>query len=124
MWGIVARAIGGITLGAVLASAALGAPPNKLTPADIQAAFFNGQTFTASTPSNVKYKMIFVADGKMTREPLVRTGIKGEGTWSLSKDGFCTAWKGAKSNCFTLVTAGENKWSVMRGTVLIAVWSK
>jgi hypothetical protein len=31
--------------------------------------FFNGQPFTASA-TNIKYKMIFSADGKMNREPI------------------------------------------------------
>jgi hypothetical protein len=114
----------GFVLGVVLAGPALAAPISKLAPADIQTAFFTGQAFTASTPSNVKYKMTFTADGKVTREPMARSGAKGEGTWSLSKDGFCTTWKNAKANCFTLVTAGDSKWSVMKGTTLIAVWTK
>jgi hypothetical protein len=88
-----------------------------------QSTFFNGQPFTASTPSNVKFKMTFAADGKMKREPAGR-GAKGEGTWKLSKDGFCTAWNGGKSNCFTIVSAGSNKWSVLQGSTIIATWSK
>jgi hypothetical protein len=111
-------------LGLVLAAPAFAAPFHKLTPADIRAAFFSGQTITASTPSNVKYRMTFTVDGKVTREPMAHAGAKGEGTWSLSKDGFCTTWKGGKANCFTLVAAGDNKWSVMKGSVLIAVWTK
>lgn len=43
------------------------------------------------------------------------TGVGGEGTWKLSKDGFCTTWKSSKETCFTLVTAGEKRWSVMKG---------
>src|SRR5262249_4230300 len=36
-------------------------------------------------------------------------GSKGEGTWKLTKDGFCTTWKGSKANCFKILTAGDNK---------------
>ena len=104
--------------GAVLAE-----PAAKLAPADIQSTFFTGQPFTASTTSNVKYKMTFAADGKMKRQP-VGAGSKGEGTWQLSKDGFCTTWSGAKANCFTIVPAGNNKWSVLRGSIIMATWSK
>ena len=97
----------------------------KLTPKEIQDAFFTGQPFTSSTPSNIKFKMVFTADGKMTREPVSRAaGVKGEGTWKLSKDGFCTSWKGSKSTCFTLVNVEENKWSVVRGATTVATWSK
>src|ERR1700750_2597137 len=81
-----------------------------LARAEIQATFFNGEPFTSSTPSNVKYKMVFTADGKMTREPLAKSGAKGEGTWKITKEGFCTTWKGAKANCFRILTAGDNKW--------------
>jgi hypothetical protein len=94
-----------------------------LAPNEIQATFFTGQPFTASA-TNIKYKMIFSADGKMTREPIGSGGSKGEGTWKLTKDGFCTTWKGSKANCYRLLTAGDNKWSVMKGTAAVATWSK
>ena len=106
----------------------VGAPAfaaTKLAPKEIQDAFFTGQPFTSSTPSNIKFKMVFTADGKMTREPVATTGgVKGEGTWKLSKDGFCTAWKGSSSTCFTLVNVDDNKWSVVRGATTVATWSK
>jgi hypothetical protein len=95
-----------------------------LAPKDIQTTFFTGQPFTASTTSNIKFKMVFTADGKVTREPAGGTGAKGEGTWKLSKDGFCTTWKGSTANCFRLVEAGTNKWSVMKGKTLVATWTK
>jgi len=113
----------GAMLSALLSTPALAAPPARLTPAEIQSTFFNGEPFTASTPSNVKFKMTFSADGKMKRVP-VGTGRRGEGTWKLSKDGFCSAWKGAKDNCFTVVSAGDNKWSVLKGSAIMATWSK
>ena len=94
-----------------------------LTPNEIQATFFTGQPFTAAA-TNVKYKMVFSADGKMTREPVGTAGSKSEGTWKLSKDGFCTTWKGSKSNCYRLLTAGDNKWSVMQGATAVATWTK
>jgi hypothetical protein len=100
------------------------AAAEKLAPSDIQSTFFNGQPFTASTLSNVKFKMTFTADGKMKRQPMAK-GPKGEGTWKLSKDGFCTTWSGSTlSNCFTLVSAGDNKWSVLKGSTVQAVWTK
>jgi hypothetical protein len=96
-----------------------------LAPNEIQATFFNGQPFTSSTPSNVKFKMVFTADGKMTREPVAKTtGVKGEGTWKLTKDGFCTTWKGSTANCFRVLTAGDNKWSVVKGSTAVATWTK
>jgi hypothetical protein len=109
----------------VIATAAAAAPmPARMTPADIQKTFFTGQPFTASTPSNVQYKVTFTPDGKVTREPVGKAGVKGDGTWKLDKDGFCTAWKGSKPNCFVVLTSGENKWSVMKGSTVIAVWTK
>ena len=109
---------------AVLLTTVAAAQPAKLPPSEIQTTFFNGQPFTASTLSNIKYKMTFMADGKMKREP-IGSGNKGEGIWKLSKDGFCTTWAGSTlSNCFTLMSAGANKWSVMKGSSIQAVWTK
>jgi hypothetical protein len=100
------------------------AAADKLAPNDIQSTFFNGQPFTASTQSNLKFKMTFNANGKMKRQP-IGTGARGEGSWKLSQDGFCTTWGGATiANCFTLVSAGDNKWSVMKGGTVQATWSK
>jgi hypothetical protein len=106
----------------VLAGSAFAA--TKLMPSEIQSAFFNGQPFTAATPSGVKFKMVFTPDGKATREPSATAGAKGEGTWKLSADGFCTTWKGSGQNCFIVVSNGQNKWSVMKSFTLMAVWSK
>ncbi len=108
---------------AVFGGSALTAPAGKLAPNDIKATFFNGQPFIAATTSNIKFKMTCSADGKMKREPASGGGAK-EGTWKLSKDGFCSSWKGAKETCFTVVAAGDNKWSVMRGSTIMATWSK
>jgi hypothetical protein len=97
----------------------------KLTPDEIKATFFNGQTFTASTQSGTTFKMTFTADGKVTRAPNGRSGSKGQGTWTLNAEGFCTTWqKATKSNCYTLASNGDNKWSVMRGNTVLATWSK
>jgi len=121
-----AHTAGVVTLAAavVIAAASIAAAQaGKLAPADIQSAFFNGQPFTAATPSNVKFKMTFTADGKMKRAP-IGPGSKGEGTWQLSKDGFCTTWSGSKPSCFKVVAAGDNKWSVLKGSTMLATWSK
>ncbi len=98
--------------------------PARLAPADIQKSFFTGQTFTAATPAGITYKMVFLANGKVTRDPVGKAGVKGDGTWKLDKDGFCTTWKNSKANCFTLINTGDNKWSVMKGASAVAVWSK
>jgi hypothetical protein len=110
--------------GAVVVAAIGPALAAVLAPNEIQATFFTGQAFTAATPSNTKFKMVFTADGKMTREPVAKTGAKSEGTWKLTKDGFCTTWQGSKANCFRILTAGDNKWSVMKGTTVVATWTK
>src|SRR6185295_7837056 len=96
----------------------------KLTPREIQTQFFDGKAFTAATTSGTKFKMTFTADGKVTREPQDKAGAKGEGAWKLSKDGFCTSWKGSAANCYTLVNVDKNKWSVVKGATTVAVWSK
>jgi hypothetical protein len=96
----------------------------KLSPDEIKAAFFDGKTFTASTPAGIKYKMTFSPDGKMTRMPEGKAGEKGEGAWSLNKDGFCTSWKNAKQNCYRLFATGENQWAVSNGSSTLATWNK
>ena len=120
----IASVVARFALVVILVAPALAAPGAKLAPDEIQTTFFNGQPFVAATTSNVKFKMTFSADGKMKREPASGSGGKGEGTWKLSKDGFCTAWNGAKANCFTIVSAGESKWSVLKGSTIMATWSK
>jgi hypothetical protein len=96
----------------------------KLTPAEIQSTFFNGAEFTAATPSGVKFKMTFTADGKVKRVPAGKGGAKSEGDWTLDDSGYCTTWKGSKPSCFTVVVAEKNKWSVMKGPAVIATWTK
>jgi hypothetical protein len=117
----------GIVVCAPLAAMAAPAAPTatKLTPQEIQSTFFTGETFTATTPSGgTKFKMVFTPDGKVTRTPVGKGGAKGEGSWKLDDNGFCNTWKGKMPNCFTVTSAGTNKWSVMNGATPAAVWSK
>ncbi|WP_146604548.1 hypothetical protein [Rhodoplanes roseus] len=101
------------------------AAADPMAPKDIQATFFDGRSFTATTPSGVSFRIVFEADGTVRREPTTaKAGAKGEGTWTLGPDGFCTTWKGAKANCFTVTKAGPNAWSVMKGPELKATWTK
>jgi hypothetical protein len=115
-----------LALAAVTAIAISGAAlaAQKLTPKEIQSEFFDGKAFTAATTSGTKFKMTFSAEGKVTREPQDKAGQKGEGTWKLSKDGFCTTWQGKTATCYTLVNVEKNKWSVVKGATTVAVWSK
>jgi len=68
--------------------------------------------------------MVFRRRRQDDREAGRYCGLKSEGTWKLSKDGFCTTWKGSKPNCYRLLTAGDNKWSVMQGATAVATWTK
>jgi hypothetical protein len=106
------------------ATIAIAAPAGRLSPKEIQDTFFTGAPFTAATPANVKFKMTFTADGKMTREPIGRPGAKSAGTWKLSSDGFCTTWSGSKQNCYRVQANGSNKWAVMVSMQPVAYWSK
>ena len=117
----------GIVVCAPLAAIAAPAAPaaTKLTPQEIQSTFFTGEAFTSTTPSGgAKFKMVFTPDGKVTRTPVGKSGSKGEGSWKLDDNGFCNTWKGKTPNCFTVTSAGTNKWSVMNGATPAAVWSK
>jgi hypothetical protein len=53
-------------------------------PAEIQTMFFNGKSFTAASPSGVKFKMTFTADGKAKRVPAGKGGARSEGEWKLT----------------------------------------
>jgi hypothetical protein len=117
-------AIAAVAAGVLVCGATTAFAVDRLKPDEIKATFFTGQPFTASTPANVKYTMVFMPDGNVTRTPVGKSGNKGEGTWKLSRDGYCTTWKGNKAACFTVIPAGENKWSVMQGTAIRASWSK
>ena len=138
---------------ALVATSAVSAA-EPMAPSEIQATFFTGQAFTATTPSGTKFKMTFTPDGKMAREPLPPTTkgnapksageplppVKGiaaksaerstasTGIWKLNAKGFCTTWAHSKPRCFTIVPNGENKWSIQRIATTIAttvsVWSK
>ncbi len=116
--------VAAVAVGALLSAMGDASAATKLTPNAIQATFFNGQPFTAATPSNIKFTMVFKADGKVTREPQGKSGVKGDGTWKLSKDGFCTTWKGSKANCFTLIQRSDKEWAVMKGPAAVATWTK
>ena len=101
---------------------------DAMAPRDIQGTFFNGESFTATSPSGTKFKMTFAPDGKVTREPVEFSGTKDTGTWKLSAKGFCTTWTRSRPNCFTIIPLADNKWSVERIattiTTRVAVWSK
>jgi hypothetical protein len=120
--------IGPIVVAGLLLSAGAGFAASPMAPSDIQATFFNGQPFTATALTGTKFKMTFTPDGKMTREALQQSGKKNTGTWKLNGKGFCSSWEHARSNCFTVVPIGENKWSVQKIattiSVSIAVWAK
>jgi hypothetical protein len=115
-----------IAISVLKTSAAFAEQP--MAPSDIKATFFNGQPFTAVSPSGTKFTMTFTADGKMTRQALGQSGKTDVGIWKLNGVGFCTSWGRAGSNCFTIVPSGENKWLVQKAgttiTTTIAMWSK
>ena len=117
------RAIPLVLTGMLLSvSAAFAAEP--MAPSDIQATFFDGKPFTASTTSGTQFKMYFHAGRENDRQPRGKSGKKSSGTWKLDSSGFCTSWKGAETNCYTVVPSGKNKWSIQKSSTAVAVWSK
>jgi hypothetical protein len=107
-------ALAGITAAVLVAAAAFAA--GKLTPSEIQSTFFTGQAFTAATPQGIRYKMVFTPDGKMTREPVGKAGAKSEGTWKLSKDGYCTTCLDASLSQFGRTPSSARIFSGGRAT--------
>src|ERR1700745_4024727 len=85
---------------------AVAAPVARLMPGEIQAMFFKGKPFTAASPSGVKFKMTFTADGKAKRVPAGKGGARSEGEWKLDDKGYCPTWKGRARSCFTVITNG------------------
>jgi hypothetical protein len=110
---------GPLILAGMYLSASAAFAAERMAPSDIQATFFDGKPFTASTTSGTQFKMIFTADGRMTRQPRGKSGKKSAGTWKLDTSGFCTTWKGAGTNCYTLVPSGKNKWSIQKGSAAV-----
>src|SRR5262249_60690803 len=108
----------------LVVSGGAGHGAGRMTPAEIQSTFFTGQVFTAATPSNVKFKMTFSTDGKVTREPVGTAGAKGQGTWKLSKEGFCTKWQGGQSNFFSGLPSGGNQSAILKSTAVLGIWAK
>jgi len=106
------------------------AQSQALTGDAIKTMFFNGKPFVATSTTRQRFTMVFTPDGKATREPLKKQGEpteKSDGTWRVVKEGFCTSWKaGAPATCYRLVpnTSTENRWSVMKGAVTVASWTK
>lgn len=115
---------GPLAVAYILLAASTTFAAEPMASSDIQTTFFNGQPFTASTPSGTKFKMTFTPDGKITREPLAHTGYKNSGTWKLDAKGFCTTWQHAMLTCFIVIPNGQNKWSVQKGANLVATWAK
>jgi hypothetical protein len=119
---------GPLAIASLLITVCAAVAGQPMAPADIQAAFFNGQPFVAAALAGNKFKMTFTPDHKMTREPLGQSGKPISGTWKLNAKGFCTSWEHAQSNCFTLVPIGQNRWSVQKIattiSVSVATWSK
>ena len=106
------------------------AQSQALTGDQIKATFFNGKPFVATSTTRKRFTMVFTPDGKITREELKKAGEpteKAAGTWKVVKEGFCTSWKqGSPATCYRLVpnSLDDAKWSVMKGAVTIASWTK
>jgi hypothetical protein len=117
-----------LAIAVILIEASVAFAGEPMTASDIKATFFNGQPFTAASPTGTKFTMVFTPDGKMTRQALAPPNKTNVGTWKLNAKGFCTSWEHAKANCFTVNPNGENKWSIQHIATTIettvAVWSK
>ena len=116
--------VGLLVLAGIFLSASVAFAAEPMKPSDIQATFFDGKPFTASTTSGTKFKMTFSPDGKMTRQPSGKAGKKSSGTWKLDDSGFCSTWQGAVTNCYTVTPSGKNKWTIQKGSTTLAMWSK
>ena len=83
-----------VFVGMLLSASAFAA--DRVAPSDVQATFFNGKTFTASTTSGTQLKMTFTAGGTMTRQPSGKAGKKSSGTWNSTRRAFARVGKAPK----------------------------
>ena len=74
-------------------------------------------------PRNLKFKMTFTADGKMKRHA-DRHRQPGRGDLEALEGWFLHRLEGRPGHCFTVVSAGDKKWSVLKGSTVMATWSK
>ena len=99
-----------------------------MAPADIPAAFLNGQPFVAAALAGNKFKMTFTPDGKITREPLGQSGKPISGTLEAQCQGFLHELGTRTVQLFHSVPIGQNRWSVQKVattiSVSVATWSK
>ncbi len=90
-----------------------------MAPSDIQATFFDGKPFTASTTSGTQFKMTFTPDGKMTRQPRGKSGKKSSGTWKLDSTGFARAERVPKPTATLSFRAGRLSGRSKRAPLLL-----
>ena len=76
------------------ASAAFAA--DHMAPSDVQATFFNGKPFTASTTSGSQFKMTFTADGKFAVSLVERPARKAPALGNLTPRAFARVGKAPK----------------------------
>ena len=67
--------------------------------------------------------MTFTPDGKMKRAP-IGSGRQGRRHLEAVEGRLLHHLEGRQANCFTVVSAGDNKWSVLKGSTIMATWSK
>jgi hypothetical protein len=84
-----------VLVAVVIFGASIAYAGEPMAPSDIKATFFNGQPFTAASPSGTKFTMTFTPDDKMTRQALAQSGKTNVGIWKLNPKGFCTSWEHA-----------------------------
>ena len=87
---------GSLVFAGTLISACAAFAAEPMAPNDIQATFFNGKPFTASTTSGTQFKMIFTPDGKMTREPRGKSGKKNSALGNLTPKVFARLGSGPR----------------------------
>ena len=70
--------------------------------------FFDGKAFSAATTSNVKFKMVFTADGKVTREPQAKPASRAKGPGNSRRTVSAPAGRAARRPA--------SRWSMSRRT--------
>jgi hypothetical protein len=114
----------GIACLTVLATALPAFAATSLTPDQIKAQFGTGKPFHGvAVPGGRQYSLTLGADGKAEMSFLNDKSTT-NGTWHVSKTGYCSMWGSKPERCYTVQQNGKS-YDVLNGSgTVIAHWTK
>ena len=114
---VIAAAVG---VGVVLP----GFAANPLSATDITSRFATGTTIKGtSIPGGAAYELMLAADGSATMRGLHGDKSTRDGTWRVSKAGYCATFAPAAERCFAIVKNGKAYDLIDGGGKVVARWT-